>query len=86
MYAVVVLVACLHLCSAFEFGAQSEQRACQTMKAGYRERPQSVPPPFHILIYNRGDALTNEYRLGERLKSECCAAHTHVSTEIVVWN
>lgn len=70
MLAAVVLVACLHLGGTFEFGAQSQNRACQTMKAGYTQEPEAVPPPFHILIYNSAGSLTNQYRLRERLTGQ----------------
>ena len=65
----LALFAIVQLASSFEFGSQSQQRACKTMKAGYSQEPEPVPPPFHILIYNSRNVRTNEYRLRERLTS-----------------
>ena len=70
MYACLVLIALVQLAITFEFGAQSQQRACQTMRAGYTQKPEAVPPPFHILVYNSRNVITNEYRLRERLTSK----------------
>ena len=70
MYACLVLIAIAQLGSTFEFGAQSQQRACQTMRTGYTIEPEAVPPPFHILVYNSRNVITNEYRLRERLTSK----------------
>lgn len=68
--AALVLIAIVHLVSTFEFGSQSQQRACQTMKAGYRQEPVKKPPPFNIHIINSANAETDEYRLRERLTSK----------------
>ena len=66
----LALLAIVQMVSSFEFGRQTQARACQTMRAGYSQEPEAVPPPFHFLIYNNRNVRTNEYRLRERLTSE----------------
>ena len=56
--------------SAFRVGPRGLKDACKTMKAGYRQRPETTPPPFHILIYDNNDILTSEYYPSKTLKGK----------------